>query len=475
MSDSRIIFTFEGTEVKIQCSKEDKMKDICQKYASKIGRNINSLVFLYGGNYPNFQISFKEQANLIDREKNEMNIIVLKNESDELQCPKCGEKINFNNEKINDIKSSINNINDIVKGAKLIIENIIKISTMDNVNVQLKNVNLIFNNLNEDIKKLNTKFDDLFNIKDINKEINFDNYIIAKIDIKDEDINKNIKIINSYEEYLRTNPGKLILSDIFNNEEEIKKCEIKINDEIIPFNYNHQFKTKGNYTIKYSFKNNLKNAFLLFGDCKLITYINLSNFNTNNINNMNSMFYGCSSLYYIDLSNINTNNVFDIGCIFRDCSSLTNINLSNFNTDNVINMNGMFDGCSSLKNIELSNFNTNNVTDMGCMFYGCSSLENINLSNFNINNVNNMNGMFDGCSSLKNIDLSNFNTNVMCNIGSMFYGCTSLTSINLSNFNTDNALNMDYMFGKCSSLDKKNIIIKDREILNDEELFENKK
>ena len=82
MSDSRIIFTFEGTEVKIQCSKEDKMKDICQKYASKIGRNINSLVFLYGGNYPNFQISFKEQANLIDREKNEMNIIVLKNESD---------------------------------------------------------------------------------------------------------------------------------------------------------------------------------------------------------------------------------------------------------------------------------------------------------------------------------------------------------------------------------------------------------
>jgi len=32
---------------------------------------------------------------------------------------------------------------------------------------------------------------------------------------------------------------------------------------------------------------------------------------------------------------------------------------------------------------------------------------------------------------------------------------------------------MDYMFGKCSSLDKKNIIIKDREILNDEELFEN--
>ena len=473
LSDSRIIFSFEGTEVKIQCSKEDKMKDICQKYATKIGRNINSLVFLYGGNYPNFQFRFEEQANLIDKEKNEMKVIVLKNDSDEFQCPKCGEKINLNTEKINDIKSSINNINDIVKGAKLIIDSIIKISSVDTVNVQLKNVNLIFNNLNEDIKKLDKKFDDLFNIKDINKEINFENYILAKIDIKDEDINKNIKIINSYEEYLRTNQGKLIMSDIFNNEDEIKQCEIKINDELIQFNYNHQFKTKGKYTIKYSFKNNLKNSFLMFGDCKLITYMNLSNFNTNGVTNMNSMFYGCSSLYYLDLSNIYTNNVTDMGCMFRDCSSLTNVNLSNFNTDNVINMNGMFDGCSSLKNIELSNFHTNNVTDMGCMFYGCSSLENINLCNFNINNVNNMNGMFDGCSSLKIIDLSNFNTNAICNIGSMFYGCSSLTSINLSNFNIDNAHNMDYIFGKCSSLDKKNIIIKDKKILHDETLFQN--
>ena len=98
---------------------------------------------------------------------------------------------------------------------------------------QLKNMNLVFNTLNEDINKLNKKFDDLFNIKDINEEINFDNYIIAKIDIKDEDINKNIRILNSYEEVLRTNPGKYESEDIYKNENEIKKCEIKIDDNII--------------------------------------------------------------------------------------------------------------------------------------------------------------------------------------------------------------------------------------------------
>jgi len=43
---------------------------------------------------------------------------------------------------------------------------------------------------------------------------------------------------------------------------------------------------------------------------------------------------------------------------------LTNIDLSNFNTNNIINMCSMFGYCSSLKSINLSNFNTNNVTDM---------------------------------------------------------------------------------------------------------------
>ena len=38
--------------------------------------------------------------------------------------------------------------------------------------------------------------------------------------------------------------------------------------------------------------------------------------------------------------------------MFGGCKSLTNIDLSNFNTQNVTNMNFMFGGCNSLTNID---------------------------------------------------------------------------------------------------------------------------
>ena len=49
MSEAKIIFNLDGIDITIQCSTEDKIKHICQKYVTKIGSNINSLIFLYGG------------------------------------------------------------------------------------------------------------------------------------------------------------------------------------------------------------------------------------------------------------------------------------------------------------------------------------------------------------------------------------------------------------------------------------------
>ena len=73
MSDACVIFSLEGTDIKIQCSTEDKMKDICQNYSNKIGKYFNSLIFLYGGSHLNFQLSFKDQANRIDKERKKRN------------------------------------------------------------------------------------------------------------------------------------------------------------------------------------------------------------------------------------------------------------------------------------------------------------------------------------------------------------------------------------------------------------------
>ena len=140
------------------------------------------------------------------------------------------------------------------------------------------------------------------------------NYIIAEIYINDENINREIQIINSYENYSRRCNFKIIKE--YMNEEEIKKCEIIINDKLIPFTYLYKFTNKGKYIIKYSFYN----------------YLSITN----------HMLSGCSSITNINLSNFNIQNVTDMSYMFSDCSSLINKNLSNFNTQNITNMNLMF-------------------------------------------------------------------------------------------------------------------------------------
>ena len=290
MSESKVISTLEGIDVTIQCSPLELMKDICQKYANKILKNISSLLFIYGGSQINFKKKFLEQASMIDKERNIMHVLVYKYEDYLIACPKCRKKIKLNKEKIDDIVTSINKMNDTIDGSKLIIENIIKSSSMNSLNNQLKNVNLILNSLHENINKINAKLKNLLDDIIINENesenenkiqkglnlgkiyYNFINFIIAEILIKQFEVNEKVRILNSYEEKSRT--CKLKMNDDFRNEEEIKKCEISINGQLIPFNYFYKFKSDGKYAIKYLFKNNIQNMVSMFYDCSSLTYIN---------------------------------------------------------------------------------------------------------------------------------------------------------------------------------------------------------
>ena len=157
MSQANAIFTLDGFNTIIQCSKEDKMRKICQRYAIKMNININSVIFLYGGSQINFELCFKDQANSIDKNNYIMSILVYRKEFDEFICPKCGEKVKLDTKKINEIIISNNNIKDAIEGIKINIENIIKNSLVNIVNIQLKNINTLLNNINEDIKKNNEK------------------------------------------------------------------------------------------------------------------------------------------------------------------------------------------------------------------------------------------------------------------------------------------------------------------------------
>ena len=110
---ANIEYTLNGIKTNIQCSKEDKMKDICTKFATKTQKDINTLFFIYNGSQLNLELTFNQQANQMDRERNEMCILVnektstmineSKTKSKDIICPKCGKicLIKFDNFKIN--------------------------------------------------------------------------------------------------------------------------------------------------------------------------------------------------------------------------------------------------------------------------------------------------------------------------------------------------------------------------------------
>ena len=163
MSEAKVIFTFEGVDLIMQCSRLDKMSHICQKYATKIDKNMDSLFFLYGGNQINFGLSFDDQATSLDKVNNQMKILVYPNEKERLICPKCGEKIKLKLEELDNIILSYEEIKDSINGIKSTLENIIKTSS----NNQLKNINKIINMINEDIQKNNQKLKNILNAQKI--------------------------------------------------------------------------------------------------------------------------------------------------------------------------------------------------------------------------------------------------------------------------------------------------------------------
>ena len=196
----------------------------------------------------------------------------------------------------------------------------------------------------------------------------------------------------------------------------------------------------------------VKSLVCMFQNCKKLTSIDVSGFNTDNTLYMGGLFWGCSSLTSINVSNFNTDNVYDMSAMFADCENLTSLDLSNFNTDNVESMYAMFANCENLTSLDLSNFNTHYVTNMYGMFWNCQNLTSLDVSNFNTTNVTEMYYMFGNCCSLTSLDVSHFNTDKVTSMCGMFGGCYSLTSLDVTSFNTANVTNMYQMFYGCSGL-----------------------
>jgi hypothetical protein len=111
---NQVVFTYKGKQINIQCDENNKMSDICSKFAKKAGVDKNNIFFCYDGKGG---IDFNENQTFIQMAKhsNQINILVydkkkngeiiinkLKTKSKNVICPTCGENslIKINNYKI---------------------------------------------------------------------------------------------------------------------------------------------------------------------------------------------------------------------------------------------------------------------------------------------------------------------------------------------------------------------------------------
>ena len=232
-------FIYDCNSMKVQCKKTDKMKDICQRYSTKLGIGLKLLTFLYGGKQLDFELTLNE----INPRDDETKILVKKNELEGLICPKCGENIIVDKESIDEIILNMNNIKETIRGIKVMIDNIIKNTVIDIVNIQLKNINQLLNNVNEDINKNNEK------IKNLIKDNTFTNYYENKtvirglIYISSNEINKDILLFKT---------------DINNNiDVNINNQKVNVIKDNAQWKYN--FNKEGNYIFEIIFNNNINN------------------------------------------------------------------------------------------------------------------------------------------------------------------------------------------------------------------------
>ena len=141
---------------------------------------------------------------------------------------------------LKEVENNLNNSKQLIPDSKF------KNEIIDFGLIEKEKVDIEIKELIENFQKYKEKI----NENDKNEESLKSNCIFSEVIINEANINQNIRVINTYEEMIKSNKGKKIKAK-YNNENEIKEnCEIKIKGTIIDFSYFYEFEKEGTYKIK---------------------------------------------------------------------------------------------------------------------------------------------------------------------------------------------------------------------------------
>ena len=102
----KIEFEYNSAKTIIQSIYEDKMRQVCSKFAQKVQIDLNKLYFIYSGNTVNLDLSLEQIINTVDKYRKIISIIAIDHSNEQgnnnnniispyIICPICKEHARF--------------------------------------------------------------------------------------------------------------------------------------------------------------------------------------------------------------------------------------------------------------------------------------------------------------------------------------------------------------------------------------------
>ena len=106
MKSKIILFYLNGSNIMIQCSEDDKMIDICQRFGNLFCKKYDSFLYIHQGKRINLDLNYYKLAKFEEKKLNRMVIFTISKEENDYFEIDCWKKNEINKIKNNNILSS---------------------------------------------------------------------------------------------------------------------------------------------------------------------------------------------------------------------------------------------------------------------------------------------------------------------------------------------------------------------------------